>query len=265
MQIKAENQTVATVTLQNYFRLYAKLAGMTGTAETEAAEFMATYKLGVVPIPTNKPLARIDQSDLVYATVEGKFKHVVDDIVERHEKGQPVLVGTTSVEKSEYLSTQLAKRGVKHEVLNAKNHAREASIIAQAGRVGAVTVATNMAGRGTDIMLGGNAEHLAVSRMQELGLSPSETPEEYEERWDEVFADVKAAVAEEAANPARAASTSRCRTTCCACSAARSPSGSWRRMRMRTRSRWSRRSSPAPSAPRRGRSRRATPRCARTC
>ena len=199
VQIKAENQTVATVTLQNYFRLYAKLAGMTGTAETEAAEFMATYKLGVVPIPTNKPLARIDQSDLVYATVEGKFKHVVDDIVERHEKGQPVLVGTTSVEKSEYLSTQLAKRGVKHEVLNAKNHAREASIIAQAGRVGAVTVATNMAGRGTDIMLGGNAEHLAVSRMQELGLSPSETPEEYEERWDEVFADVKAAVAEEAA------------------------------------------------------------------
>ncbi|WP_405217054.1 preprotein translocase subunit SecA [Agrococcus sp. Ld7] len=199
VQIKAENQTVATVTLQNYFRLYQKLAGMTGTADTEAAEFMSTYKLGVVPIPTNKPLVRIDNADLVYATVEGKFKHVVDDIVERHEKGQPVLVGTTSVEKSEYLSTQLAKHGVKHEVLNAKNHAREAAIIAQAGGLGAVTVATNMAGRGTDIMLGGNAEHLAVTRMQELGLSPSETPEEYEERWDDVFAEVKATVAEEAA------------------------------------------------------------------
>ena len=199
VQIKAENQTVATVTLQNYFRLYDKLSGMTGTAETEAAEFMATYKLGVVPIPTNKPVQRDDKSDLVYATVEGKFKHVVDDIVERHAAGQPVLVGTTSVEKSEYLSGLLAKSGVKHEVLNAKNHAREASIVAQAGRLGAVTVATNMAGRGTDIMLGGNAEHLAVTRMQELGLNPSETPDEYEERWDEVFAEVKAEVEAEAA------------------------------------------------------------------
>ena len=199
VQIKAENQTVATVTLQNYFRLYDKLSGMTGTAETEAAEFMATYKLGVVPIPTNKPVQRADRSDLVYATVEGKFKHVVDDIVERHAAGQPVLVGTTSVEKSEYLSGLLAKAGVKHEVLNAKNHAREAAIVAQAGRVSAVTVATNMAGRGTDIMLGGNAEHLAVTRMQELGLSPSETPDEYEERWDDVFAEVKAEVEAEAA------------------------------------------------------------------
>ncbi|WP_306231271.1 preprotein translocase subunit SecA [Agrococcus beijingensis] len=198
VQIKAENQTVATVTLQNYFRLYEKLAGMTGTADTEAAEFMATYKLGVVPIPTNKPVKRDDRPDLVYATVEGKFKHVVDDIVERHAAGQPVLVGTTSVEKSEYLANLLSKAGVAHEVLNAKNHAREAAIIAQAGRVAAVTVATNMAGRGTDIMLGGNAEHLAVTRMQELGLSPSETPDEYEERWDEVFAEVKAEVAAEA-------------------------------------------------------------------
>src|SRR5919107_1443660 len=141
---------------------------MTGTAETEAAEFMATYKLGVVPIPTNKPVQRADRSDLVYATVEGKFKHVVDDIVERHAAGQPVLVGTTSVEKSEYLSGLLAKAGVKHEVLNAKNHAREAAIVAQAGRLGAVTVATNMAGRGTDIMLGGNAEFLAVAEMTRL-------------------------------------------------------------------------------------------------
>lgn len=199
VQIKAENQTVATVTLQNYFRLYDKLSGMTGTAETEAAEFMSTYKLGVVPIPTNKPMARKDNPDLVYATVEGKFRHVVDDIVERHEAGQPVLVGTTSVEKSEYLSTQLRKRGVKHEVLNAKNHAREAAIVAQAGRVGAVTVATNMAGRGTDIMLGGNAEHLAVQAMEERGLSPVETPDEYEAVWDEVFEQVKAEVAEEAA------------------------------------------------------------------
>lgn len=199
VQIKAENQTVATVTLQNYFRLYGKLAGMTGTAETEAAEFMSTYKLGVVPIPTNKPVQREDKADLVYATVEGKFKQVVDDIVERHEAGQPVLVGTTSVEKSEYLSAQLAKRGVRHEVLNAKNHAREAAIVAQAGRLGAVTVATNMAGRGTDIMLGGNAEHLAVTRMQELGLNPTETPDEYEERWDEVFEAVKAEVQAEAA------------------------------------------------------------------
>ncbi|MDI2099454.1 preprotein translocase subunit SecA [Ruicaihuangia caeni] len=196
--VKAENQTLATVTLQNYFRLYQKLSGMTGTAETEAAEFMSTYKLGVVPIPTNKPMQRIDQPDLVYKNEQAKFTQVVEDIAKRHEKGQPVLVGTTSVEKSEYLSRMLAKRGVKHEVLNAKNHAREAAIIAQAGRAGAVTVATNMAGRGTDIMLGGNAEFLAVQRMQQKGLSPSETPEEYEAEWDAVFEQVKAEVAKEA-------------------------------------------------------------------
>ncbi|AXH35426.1 preprotein translocase subunit SecA [Humibacter sp. BT305] len=198
VQVKAENQTLATVTLQNYFRLYDKLSGMTGTAETEAAEFMSTYKLGVVPIPTNKPMQRIDQPDLVYKNEQAKFDQVVEDIVERHEKGQPVLVGTTSVEKSEYLSRLLAKRGVRHEVLNAKNHAREAAIVAQAGRLGSVTVATNMAGRGTDIMLGGNAEFLAVSEMHARGLNASENPEEYEAQWDEVFDKVKAEVAEEA-------------------------------------------------------------------
>ncbi|HYI32527.1 MAG TPA: preprotein translocase subunit SecA [Glaciibacter sp.] len=196
--VKAENQTLATVTLQNYFRLYEKIAGMTGTAETEAAEFMSTYKLGVVPIRTNKPMKRIDQSDLVYKNEEAKFRQVVEDIVERHEKGQPVLVGTTSVEKSEYLSRLLAKRGVRHEVLNAKNHAREAAIVAQAGRLGSVTVATNMAGRGTDVMLGGNAEFLAVAEMNAKGLSPVETPEDYEAAWDDVFDAVKAKVAEEA-------------------------------------------------------------------
>jgi preprotein translocase subunit SecA len=196
--VQAENQTLATVTLQNYFRLYEKLSGMTGTAETEAAEFMSTYKLGVVPIPTNRPMQRIDQSDLVYKNEEAKFAQVVEDIVERHEQGQPVLVGTTSVEKSEYLSRLLAKKGVKHEVLNAKNHAREAAIIAQAGRLGSVTVATNMAGRGTDIMLGGNAEFLAVAEMNAKGLSPIDTPEEYEAAWDDVFTEVKAAVKEEA-------------------------------------------------------------------
>ncbi|HUH53124.1 MAG TPA: DEAD/DEAH box helicase, partial [Microbacteriaceae bacterium] len=155
VQVKAENQMLATVTLQNYFRLYEKISGMTGTAETEASEFMSTYNLGVVAIPTNKPMRRIDQSDLVYKNEEAKFRQVVEDVAERYKNKQPVLIGTTSVEKSEYLSRLLAKAGVRHEVLNAKNHAREAAIIAQAGRLGAVTVATNMAGRGTDIMLGG--------------------------------------------------------------------------------------------------------------
>ncbi|AVG24544.1 preprotein translocase subunit SecA [Pontimonas salivibrio] len=195
--IKAENQTLATITLQNYFRLYKKISGMTGTAQTEASEFMSTYSLGVVPIPTNKPMIRMDQSDLIYRDEDAKFRQVARDITERHQKGQPVLVGTTSVEKSERISQMLAKAGVKHEVLNAKNHAREASIIAQAGRLGAVTVATNMAGRGTDIMLGGNAEFLAVQQMTEKGLSPVDTPEEYEAAWDEVFAGVQAACEEE--------------------------------------------------------------------
>ena len=197
--IKAENQTLATVTLQNYFRLYDKLAGMTGTAETEAAEFMSTYKLGVVAIPTNNPMIRKDQSDLIFKNEEVKFNMVVEDIFERHQTGQPVLVGTTSVEKSEYLSKLLAKRGVKHEVLNAKNNAREAIIVAQAGQFGAVTVATNMAGRGTDIMLGGNAEFLAVQQMSKLGLDPDENPEEYEAKWDAVFDGIRAEVAVEAA------------------------------------------------------------------
>ncbi len=181
--IKAENQTLATITLQNYFRLYEKLAGMTGTAETEAAEFNGTYKLNVVPIPTHRPVSRIDQPDLIYKNEMGKFNAVVDDIVKRHAKGQPVLVGTTSVEKSELLSSMLKKQGVPHEVLNAKQHAREANIVAMAGRKGAVTVATNMAGRGTDIMLGGNAEFLAQDLLKAQGLDPVETPEEYEAAW----------------------------------------------------------------------------------
>ncbi|MDQ0613275.1 preprotein translocase subunit SecA [Microbacterium sp. W4I4] len=195
--VKAENQTLATVTLQNYFRLYDKLAGMTGTAETEAAEFMSTYELGVVPIPTNRPMIRKDQPDLVYKNEQAKFVQVVEDIAERHASGQPVLVGTVSVEKSEYLSRLLAKKGVKHEVLNAKNHAREAEIVALAGKLGAVTVATNMAGRGTDIMLGGNAEFLAVQELKAKGLDPEETPEEYEAAWDETYEAMKKKVAED--------------------------------------------------------------------
>ena len=198
VQVKAENQMLATVTLQNYFRLYEKMSGMTGTAETEAGEFMSTYKLGVVPIPTNKKMQRIDQPDLVYKNEAAKFAAVVADVAERHEAGQPVLIGTTSVEKSEYLSRLLAKAGVRHEVLNAKNHSREAAIIAQAGRLGAVTVATNMAGRGTDIMLGGNAEFLAVQEMTARGFSTEEDPEAYEQAWDEVFEAVKETVAGEA-------------------------------------------------------------------
>jgi len=187
VEIKPENQTMATITLQNYFRLYDKLSGMTGTAQTEAAEFMNTYEIGVVAIPPHRGIAREDKRDVVYKNEATKYAAVVRDIEERHEKGQPVLVGTASVEKSEYLSRLLAKRGVRHEVLNAKNHAREAAIVAQAGRKGAVTVATNMAGRGTDIMLGGNAEFNAVDRMEELGLDPERDAEEYEARWPEVL------------------------------------------------------------------------------
>ena len=197
VEIKAENQTLATVTLQNYFRMYDKLSGMTGTAETEAAEFMSTYKLGVVAIPTNRDMQRIDQSDLVYKNETVKFDAVVKDIAERHEKGQPVLVGTTSVEKSEYLSRLLAKEGIRHEVLNAKNHAREAAIVAQAGRKGAVTVATNMAGRGTDIMLGGNAEFTAVAELAAKGLDPEENSEEYEAAWPGALEAAKQAVKDE--------------------------------------------------------------------
>ena len=161
VKIKEENQTLATITLQNYFRMYDKLAGMTGTASTEAAELMNTYGLGVVPIPTNREIARLDQADLIYKSEVGKFNAVIDDIVERHATGQPVLVGTVSVEKSELLSKMMRDRGIDHEVLNAKQHTREAEIVAQAGRLGSITVATNMAGRGVDILLGGNAELLA--------------------------------------------------------------------------------------------------------
>lgn len=179
VDIKDENQTLATITLQNFFRLYGKLSGMTGTAMTEAAEFHQIYKLGVVPIPTNMPMVRMDQSDLIYRTEVAKFAAVVDDIAEKHEKGQPILVGTTSVEKSEYLSQQLNKRGIQHEVLNAKQHDREATIVAQAGRKGAVTVATNMAGRGTDIKLGGNPDDLAEAELRQRGLDPVEHVEEW--------------------------------------------------------------------------------------
>ncbi|MFI1482565.1 preprotein translocase subunit SecA [Streptomyces sp. NPDC020747] len=189
VDIKDENQTLATITLQNFFRLYKRhdrngkevpgLSGMTGTAMTEAAEFHQIYKLGVVPIPTNRPMVRRDMSDLIYRTEVAKFEAVVDDIAEKHEKGQPILVGTTSVEKSEYLSQQLSKRGIQHEVLNAKQHDREAPIIAQAGRKGAVTVATNMAGRGTDIKLGGNPDDLAEAELRQRGLDPEEHIEEW--------------------------------------------------------------------------------------
>ena len=194
VEIKAENQTLATVTLQNFFRLYNKLSGMTGTAMTEAAEFNQIYNLGVVPIPTNRPMVRIDQPDLVYRTTDAKLNAVVEDVVERHKAGQPVLIGTTSVEKSEHLSALLKKNGVPHEVLNAKNHEREAAIVAQAGRKGAVTVATNMAGRGTDIMLGGNPEFMAAAALAQKGLSPIEDPEGYEAAWPAALQQAQAAV-----------------------------------------------------------------------
>ena len=173
VKIKEENQTLATITLQNYFRMYDKLAGMTGTAQTEAAELGNTYELQVVPIPTNRPTIRTDHADLIYKTEAAKFSAVVDDIVERHEKGQPILVGTISVEKSEHLSRQLAQRGIRHEVLNAKQHTREAMIVTQAGRLGAVTVSTNMAGRGVDILLGGNPEGLARHEVLKEGHDPA--------------------------------------------------------------------------------------------
>ena len=195
IEIKDENQTLATITLQNYFRLYDKLSGMTGTAMTEASEFHQIYKLGVVPIPTNRSMVRIDQPDLVYKTEAGKFIAVTADIVEKHRKGQPVLVGTVSVEKSEELSSFLRKAGVPHEVLNAKHHEREAAIIARAGVKGAVTVATNMAGRGTDIMLGGNPEFMADFELQRRGLSPVDDAEQYEKAWPEEITRQKAAVA----------------------------------------------------------------------
>ena len=197
IEIKDENQTLATITLQNYFRLYKKLSGMTGTAMTEAAEFMQIYKLGVIPIPTNKESQRADQPDLIYKSEIGKFAAVTQDIVEKHRKGQPVLIGTVSVEKSEELSAFLTKNGVKHEVLNAKQHEREAAIIARAGAKGAVTVATNMAGRGTDIMLGGNPEFMADFEIQRRGISPVDQAAEYEAAWGPELAKQKEAVKKE--------------------------------------------------------------------
>ena len=195
IEIKDENQTLATITLQNYFRLYGKLSGMTGTAMTEASEFHQIYKLGVVPIPTNREMIRIDQPDLVYKSEAGKFAAVTADIADKHRKGQPVLVGTVSVEKSEELSAFLRKSGVPHEVLNAKHHEREAAIIARAGVIGAVTVATNMAGRGTDIMLGGNPEFMADYELQHRGISPVDNAQEYEAAWPDEIARQKSAVA----------------------------------------------------------------------
>ena len=196
--VREEYQTLATVTLQNYFRLYKKLSGMTGTAMTEASEFDKTYGLGVVPIPTNKPMARADQADLVYRTEEAKYLAVCDDIVERHRNNQPVLVGTVSVAKSELLSGLLKQKNIPHSVLNAKVHADEARIVAMAGHKGAVTVATNMAGRGTDIMLGGSVEFLADAELRKKGLEPTgETAEEYEAEWDSTIARIKEQVQNE--------------------------------------------------------------------
>ncbi len=192
VEIKEEFQTLATITLQNYFRMYDKLAGMTGTAKTEESEFQKIYGLGVLPIATNRPMIRVDQPDLIYRTEDAKFDAVVADVVARHEAGQPVLLGTASVAKSELLSKRLVRAGVPHEVLNAKNHAREAAIVALAGRKGAVTVATNMAGRGTDIILGGNAEFLTDAMLREKGLDPVEGPEEYEAAWAELYPQVEA-------------------------------------------------------------------------
>ncbi|GAB3850271.1 hypothetical protein GCM10029963_36230 [Micromonospora andamanensis] len=204
MEIKQENQTLATITLQNYFRLYDKLAGMTGTAQTEAGEFNKVYKVGVVTIPTHRPMIREDRADVIYKTEQAKFNAVIEDIAERHQAGQPVLVGTVSVENSEILARLLTRRGIPHSVLNAKFHAREAEIVAQAGRKGAVTVATNMAGRGTDILLGGNPEFLAANELRQRGLDPLEHAEEYDKALEEVLPKWKQACDAEAEEVAAA-------------------------------------------------------------
>ncbi|MFN2558011.1 MAG: preprotein translocase subunit SecA [Nitriliruptorales bacterium] len=195
VRIKEENQTLATITLQNYYRMYSKLAGMTGTAKTEEIEFQEIYKLGVVVVPTNMPMIRLDQADLIYKTEKAKFEAVVEDLAERHERGQPVLVGTVSIEKSERLSGLLLRRGIPHQVLNAKHHEKEAHVIAQAGRVGTVTVATNMAGRGVDIVLGGNPEELAKDDV--AGLGADADPEERERVFREAVDRYRVACREE--------------------------------------------------------------------
>src|SRR5687767_9885078 len=184
VKIEKENQTLATITLQNYFRLYEKLSGMTGTAETEAAEFHSTYKLDVAVIPTNQPMVRRDNSDVIYRTLPEKWDAVVEEIQECHEKGQPTLVGTVSVENSELIARRLQKVGVPHNVLNAKHHDREAEIVAQAGRKGAVTIATNMAGRGTDILLGGNPEFMAREFLKEDEIDPDEVDDS---QWEQAL------------------------------------------------------------------------------
>jgi preprotein translocase subunit SecA len=198
VEVKPENQTLATITLQNYFRLYDKLAGMTGTAQTEAAEFQQIYRLGVLTIPPNRPMLRRDEPDVIYKTELAKFDAVVDDVIDRYATGQPVLIGTTSVAKSEYLSRQFVECDIPHTVLNAKHLEAEAAIVAEGGRRGAVTVATDMAGRGTDIVLGGNVDFLTDKRLRARGLDPVRTPDDYERAWREERPKVKATAALEA-------------------------------------------------------------------
>ena len=197
LSVQRESKTLATITFQNYFRLYRKLSGMTGTALTEEEEFATIYALDIIEIPTNRPIARIDNEDSVYKTENGKYRAVIQQVKACHAKGQPVLVGTVSIEKNELLGKMLTREGIKHNLLNAKNHEREAEIVAQAGQFGAVTVATNMAGRGTDIMLGGNVEFLADAKLKSEGYSPEDTPEEYEKRWPGTLNEIKAQVKDE--------------------------------------------------------------------
>ena len=197
VQIKAENQTYASITLQNYFRQYDKLAGMTGTAQTEAAELNATYGMNVIPIPTHKPMIRMDQSDLLFKSEQAKYNAIIEDVLERHKNGQPMLIGTVSVEKSEQLSKELRKHGIQHKVLNAKQHDDEAAVVAEAGRKGAVTVATNMAGRGTDIMLGGNPEFRAVQEMHDAASTRTTSPRSTSACGTTVFAQATKDVAAE--------------------------------------------------------------------